>query len=112
MFDLEATFEAGKVVPCKFTGKGVWQTPADAAPLAPAYPSAIPPTFKGATLTINSASYFIPRVIWKMNNDVVLREEDDRRLRERVLFPDDPLRHCGRIQTGDWVAGALPPAAE
>lgn len=75
MFDLEMVFESGKTIPMNWTGKGIWQAPTDVALLTPTYPTANPPTFKGATLTFAGTSLVTPRMTIRLGNDVVLRED-------------------------------------
>lgn len=74
MFDLEIVFEAGKLIKCNWTGKGIDQTPTDVALLTPTYPTAQPPVFKAATLTWAGTSLVVPRMTIKLNNEVTLRE--------------------------------------
>lgn len=75
MFDLEWTFESGKIPLLKFTGKGIWQAPTNNALITPTYETGTVPVFKGATLTVATTSYIVPRLVLKMNSDVQLRED-------------------------------------
>lgn len=75
MFDLEMVFESGRIIPMNWTGRGIWQTPADTAMITPTYPTANPPVFKGATLTWGGTTLVVPRMVIRLGNEVVLRED-------------------------------------
>lgn len=65
----------GKPVELDWEFSGVWQPPSSTAIIAPTYPSALPPRFAGATITVGAVAYRISKFDFDFGNTVVMRED-------------------------------------
>ena len=107
-FSIVAEDGAPAMVNFEFTGKYTGE--ADDTILAPTFPTVIPPTVKGTTLSFHSVTPKVSRVQIDTNNEVVLREDITdatgyhaaaivNRKPSIVLDPE-----AGTVATKDWVA--------